>query len=65
MADSPSSPETDPDSDQEADLPPGSDTPPGTPRWVKVLGAVALAAILLVVVLMLVGGHTPPVQHGP
>jgi hypothetical protein len=65
MADSPRYPETYPDSADEPDLPPGGDTPPGIPRWVKVLGIVALAAVLLVVVLVLLGGHTPPAQHGP
>ena len=34
----------------------------GPPRWVKVLGAIALALVLLFVVLMLTGG---PAEHGP
>ena len=34
---------------------------PGTPRWVKVSGIVALMLILLVVVVMLLGGG----EHGP
>ena len=37
-----------------ADLPPY----PGTPRWVKVFGIIALALVLLFVILMLTG-------HGP
>lgn len=34
---------------------------PATPRWVKVLGIVALVAVVLLVVLLLVGGG----DHGP
>ena len=34
----------------------------GPPRWVKVLGAIALALVLLFVVLKLAGG---PGEHGP
>jgi hypothetical protein len=37
---------------------------PGLPRWLR-LGAIAVALIVLVVVaVMLVGGgHTPPIRH--
>ena len=35
----------------------------GAPRWVKVLGIIALVAVVLVVVLVLVGGG--PGGHGP
>jgi hypothetical protein len=34
---------------------------PGMPRWVKVLGIVALVLVLLTIVLILVGGGS----HGP
>jgi hypothetical protein len=34
---------------------------PGTPRWVKVSGIVALILIVLVVVVMMLGGG----EHGP
>ncbi|MEO6456858.1 MAG: hypothetical protein ABIO92_01080 [Chloroflexia bacterium] len=34
---------------------------PGTPRWVKVFGIVALILVLLLVVIMLIGGG----EHGP
>ena len=38
-------------------------TPPGTPRWVKVLGIIAIVLILLFVILHLtglsLGGHMP------
>ena len=52
-----------------ADQPPYPDSngdtgvEPGTPRWVKVLGLIALALLLLFVILHLTGGgfggHTP------
>jgi hypothetical protein len=32
---------------------------PGTPRWVKVLGLVALVVVVLFVILLLMGGHGP------
>jgi hypothetical protein len=35
---------------------------PGTPRWVKVFGIIAIGLIVLVVILLLVGG---PGRHGP
>jgi hypothetical protein len=41
-----------------ADLPPY----PGTPRWVKVFGIIAIGLLLLVVILLLTGG---PGRHGP
>jgi hypothetical protein len=34
---------------------------PGTPRWVKVFGIVALVLVLLVVIMMFAGGG----RHGP
>jgi hypothetical protein len=34
---------------------------PGAPRWVKVLGIIALVVVLLVVVTMFIGGG----EHGP
>jgi len=78
-----------------ADLPPYPDTGddtgvgphrgttavyPGTPRWVKVFGIIALVLVLLVVVMIFTGGgshgpgrhlpsggadgHAPPLAHG-
>ncbi len=45
-----------------ADPPPDADPRPHIrPRWVKVLGIVALVVVLLVVVMMVAGGG----QHGP
>lgn len=37
---------------------PGHDTPPSTPRWVKVFGVIGLLLVLLFVVLHLTG-HSP------
>lgn len=41
----------------------GMETPPATPRWVKVFGIVALAVVVLVVIALLSGGHGPG-RHG-
>ena len=38
---------------------------PGTPRWVKVSGIIALILIVLVVVLLLLGGQHSPMRHIP
>jgi hypothetical protein len=43
---------------------PGGESPPPTPRWVKVFGIIVLVVILLVAILVL-SGHASPVQHGP
>ena len=40
---------------------PDRGSPPSTPRWVKVLGIVALVAILLLIIVMLIVGG----EHGP
>jgi hypothetical protein len=41
---------------------------PGTPRWVKVVGIIALIFVALVGIMHLTGvapsGHTMPVEHG-
>ena len=39
----------------------GSSSYPGTPRWVKVSGIVAVMVILLVALIMVLGGG----EHGP
>lgn len=36
----------------------------GTPRWVKVFGAIALVVVLLVIILFLAGGDHSPGRHG-
>ena len=38
---------------------------PGTPRWVKVSGIIALVLVLLVVVVMLISGGHGPARHIP
>ncbi len=37
---------------------------PGTPRWVKVFGIIAIAVVLLAVILMFIP-HGGPGGHGP
>jgi hypothetical protein len=39
-------------------------TRPGTPLWVKVFGAVALAVVLVFVVLLVLGSGHGPGRHG-
>jgi len=36
---------------------------PGTPRWVKVFGAIAVVLVLLVGILLLSGGNHGPGRH--
>lgn len=38
---------------------------PGRPRWLKVLGLLAIAVVLVVVVMVLVGGDHGPGRHLP
>jgi hypothetical protein len=38
---------------------PNGRTAPGTPRWVKISAIVGLAAALLIVAVLLLGGHGP------
>jgi hypothetical protein len=49
------------DSGEEASAETGREVTPGTPRWVKVSGIVALIVVLVVVVLLVIGGGS----HGP
>ena len=60
MADPPTSPDSRGDTGTGPDRGPAA-AYPGTPRWVKVSGIVALVLILLLVVLMVAAGG----QHGP
>jgi hypothetical protein len=62
-----------PPADRGADASVSSDGPsaaiyPGTPRWVKVAGIIALIFVFLVGIVHLAGvapsGHTAPVEHG-
>lgn len=56
-----------PETEEEIDSSAGENRalPPATPRWVKLFGILAVALVALFVVVMLMGGHTPPVQHMP
>ena len=36
---------------------------PGTPRWVKVLGIIVIALVVLVVAMMFIGGEHGPGRH--
>ncbi len=42
-----------------------SATDTGMPRWVKILGIIALVVILLLVVMLVGGGGHGPGGHGP
>jgi hypothetical protein len=55
MADRPSSPER----DGSADRGPTA----GPPRWVKVAGIIALALVVLLLIVLLVGGNHGPGRH--
>jgi hypothetical protein len=39
-------------------------SPAGTPRWVKVFGAIAFVVLIVFVVLLIVGGGHGPGRHG-
>ena len=53
---------TDPGRDQDRqNLPVGER--PGVPRWVKIFGLIALAVVLVLVVVMLLGGEHGPGMH--
>jgi hypothetical protein len=61
MADPPTYPNTNDDNGAGPDR----DSTTSMPRWVKVLGVIALALALLVVILMLSGGSHGPGRHAP
>ena len=48
--------------DDDTGVRPTADRPPGTPRWVKVFGIIALILVLLIVAMMFIGGGG---EHGP
>jgi hypothetical protein len=46
-------------------LEPGHRSTPGTPRWVKVFGIIALVLILVFVISLLTGARHGPGMHTP
>lgn len=54
-------PPVDPDAGDETRVEPDRGSTTGTPRWVKVFGAIALVVVALVVILLVFGGG----GHGP
>jgi hypothetical protein len=54
-----------PDSGDDAGVGPDRGPKPGTPRWVKVFGIIAIVVVLLVVIMLLVGGGHGPGRHTP
>lgn len=63
MTDPPLDPETESGDDTGAG--PGRGSKPGTPRWVKVFGIIALVLIVVVVVGLITGHLGPGGRHGP
>lgn len=61
MADPPQYPKT--ESGDNAEAASGRPSKPGTPRWVKVFGIIALVLIVLVVAMLLIGGGHGPGRH--
>ena len=61
MADSPPRPDPDRDTADALRQAPGAGTRPGTPRWVKLFGVIALLLLVLAVVMLVAGGG----NHGP
>ncbi len=64
MADLPTYPDANADTRDDTGVGPGRESTTGAPRWVMIVGIIALIVVLLVVVVMLTGGgigsHTPP-----
>ncbi len=49
-----------PDTDDDTGVGPDRGVTTGTPRWVKVFGIIVAVLVLLFVILIFGGGHTPP-----
>lgn len=71
MAEVPSQPDLHSNTDDDIRPIPARSTPPSTPRWVYLLGAIALGLALLFVILHLTGNslggpgsHMPFMHHG-
>ncbi len=56
-----------PNSNSDTSVKPSEDRPPSTPRWVKVVGIIVIAIVLLFVILKLtgIGGNHGPGRHTP
>lgn len=56
-----------PDSNGDTSVGPDRGSPPGTPRWLKVFGIIALVIILLIVIALAtgLGGPHGPGRHSP
>lgn len=65
MANQPPYPGSNGNTDDNSGVGPDPGSAYSTPRWVKVSAIIAVALLLLVVVMFVAGGHTPPIQHGP
>ena len=73
MARLPTNPDANADTHAATGVGPDRESAPGAPRWVMILGIVALIVVLLFVVIMLVGGggghgpgrHIPSSGHTP
>jgi hypothetical protein len=44
---------------------PERETTTGTPRWVKVVGIIAVVLLLVLGIIMLIGGEHGPGRHAP
>jgi hypothetical protein len=52
------------DAGNDAAVRPEPEETSGLAPWQKVVGIIGLVVVLLVVIGFLIGGHTPPIQHG-
>jgi len=63
MADSPSYPDSTPNTDDDTGRGPDRGSAPGMPRWLKVSGIIVIVFILLVVIAVATGIGGPDVVH--
>lgn len=63
MADPPAYTDSNGDAGDDTRMKPDRESPPGTPRWVKVFGIIVIVLVLLFIILHItgggLGGHTP------
>ncbi len=53
------------DTDDATNARPDHGSPPGAPRWVKVIGIIVIVVVLLFVLQLLLGGGHGPSRHTP